>query len=515
MTDNYVVDMENICKYYGNVRANDQVNLKVKKGEIHAIVGENGAGKTTLMNILYGLVQPDFGRIAIDGKEVIISSPRKAIELGIGMVHQHFKLIEDFTVAENICLGNEPVDKRGLIDKNKMISFVTEISKQFGLKVEPKKKVSSLSIGLLQRVEILKSLSRGADILILDEPTAVLTPMECEELFETFKKMREQGKTIIIITHKLNEVMAISDNITILSKGKTKGTLVTSETSADEIASKMMGENMGKPYLERIHKENSKPLLEIKDLSVIGEDNLEKLRKVTLTVKEGEILTIAGVEGSGQTELVESILGFRKIASGTINAEGINIADKSVKDRRNYCSFVPEDRIKTGLSVNATVGENIIGGYHSKGNFRKGMFMNFPTINKKVHETIDRYQIKTASQYMSAQSLSGGNQQKIVVGRELEQPNKILVIAQPTRGVDIGSSRFIHTQLMSKRNEGVGILLISTDLDEVFLLSDRIAVMFEGKIVAFLNPKEVTHREVGLYMTGAKVQEELIREGGN
>lgn len=502
----YAIEMIQICKQYGKVRANHNVNLRVPKGEIHAIVGENGAGKTTLMNILYGLVQPNSGEIKIDGKTVHIKDSKGAIALGIGMVHQHFKLVADFTVAENICLGHEPRRKNGLVDHKKMQEYAKDISNQYGLKVNPNEKTGDLSVGLLQRVEILKSLSRGAEILILDEPTAVLTPLECKELFRVLKNMKKQGKTMIIITHKLKEVIEISDHITVLSKGETKGSVETKNTTVEELTSKMIGKNTEFHLLERQQIKESTPKLLIDKMRVKDNMGVERLKGISLSVKRGEILTVAGVEGNGQTELVEALLGFKKIEAGSIQVESTDITHRSIKERRKYCSYIPEDRCRTGLDLGASVHDNIIAGLFTDPSYKKRGFINYQATKNKVKELIQEYVIKAASQQIEVSSLSGGNQQKIVVARELMYENDVIIVAQPSRGVDIGATRFIHQQLLKKRNEGKAILLISTDLDEVFALSDRIAVLFDGEITAFLHPDEVTAEEVGLYMTGSKKQ---------
>ncbi len=516
MSENiYAVEMEDICKSFGAVRANRNINFRVLKGEIHAIVGENGAGKTTLMNILFGALQPTSGRIRINGQEVTMSSPNKAIRLGIGMVHQHFELVPSFTVAENIMLGHESAGKFGAVDKAEIYRHAKELAEESGLKIDPYAKVGTLSVGLRQRVEILKALSCGAQILILDEPTAVLTPNESDELFEVLRRMSAQGKTIILITHKLKEVMAVADHITVLRQGETCGTLEKAKTNHMELAALMMGKSAAFSPLEKTGT-TGEALLRVDHITARDSSRLEKLKNVTFDVHAGQILTIAGVEGNGQTELVSALLGFLPVASGSITALGTDITKLPVKDRRNYCSYIPEDRMTTGLDLAGSVHDNLIAGLHNRPEWRKGAFIDYAKTGRHVDSLIDAYAIKTDGSGIAASSLSGGNQQKIVVAREMNFGTKILIVSQPSRGVDIGATRFIHEQIIRMRNEGCAILLISTDLDEVFALSDEIKVIFEGSIVGTLSPDAVTPQELGLYMTGAKKMEGVsgTQEGG-
>ena len=498
------VEMQGICKQFGAVQANKDINFSVLKVEIHAIVGENGAGKTTLMNILFGMLEPTAGKIRINGEPVKITSPNKAIRLGIGMVHQHFELVPTFTVAENVCMGHEPQGRLASVDKKEMVRRTKELAEQSGLRIDPEAKIKDLSVGLLQRVEILKALSRGAEILILDEPTAVLTPLECEELFAVLRRMSREDKTIIIITHKLKEVMEIADHITILSRGETKGTLLKKDTDAQELARLMMGKSAEFQPLDRLAVLEAEPRLVVEHLSARDGMGLDKLKDVSFRVRPGEILTIAGVEGNGQTELLNTLIGLTPASSGKILAGGVDLTAMSVRERRKYCSYIPEDRMKTGLDLQATVHDNLIAGRHRDRDWKRGGLFDYRKTRVHAQSLVDDYAIRTDGIDIAVSSLSGGNQQKIVAARELCFENGILVVAQPSRGVDVGATRFIHEQLIQVRNQGCAILLISTDLDEVLLLSDRIQVLFEGRLVANVRPAEITPQELGLYMTGSK-----------
>ena len=503
----YAVEMIGICKSFGMVQANKDINFHVQKGEIHALVGENGAGKTTLMNILFGVFPPTSGHIRINGEDVTITSPNKAIRLGLGMVHQHFELVPNFTVAENICIGHEPLHHLGMVDRAEMIRYTQELSDTSGLQIDPTAYAGKLPVGLRQRVEILKAISRGADILILDEPTAVLTPLESSELFTVLKRMSAQGKTVIIITHKLKEVMEIADHITVLSRGETKGTLRKCDTNENELASLMMGKAASFPQLEKAEIGQGEPLLRVEGLCVRNTTGLERLHELSFSVRPGEIMTIAGVEGNGQSELIDALLGFLPATAGRIMAGQTELTHLNVKKRRSYCSYIPEDRMTTGLDLAASVHDNIIAGLHCNREWKKGLCINYRKTRELAKELIQQYAIRTDGYEVEASALSGGNQQKIIVAREMNFGNKILIIAQPSRGVDIGATQFIHKQILKMRNEGCAIVLISTDLDEVLALSDVIKVLFEGKIVATLRTQDVTPEELGLYMTGAKRME--------
>ncbi|MDR1193046.1 MAG: ABC transporter ATP-binding protein [Peptococcaceae bacterium] len=498
----YAVEMTDVCKNYGLVQANKDINLKVVKGEIHAIVGENGAGKTTLTNILYGMITPSSGSVAINGQPVRIPSPKAAIALGIGMVHQHFKLVPNFTVAENICLGHEPIKSLRRVDKKRMLEHTREISERYGLVVEPEKRVRDLSVGLLQRVEILKALSRGAEILILDEPTAVLTPLECRDLFKVLRGMSGQGKTVLLITHKLKEVMEVSHHITVLRRGITMGTLETSDTDERRLAGLMMGKEADFVPLEKKPRREDKTAFLIRGLQVRDNFNIVKLKGISLEVMAGEILTVAGVEGNGQTELVEALMGFARIEAGQVLVDGEDIARRNARGRRERCSFIPEDRMKTGLNLDGSVHDNLIAGRQRSPEIKRGPFFDYRKSSRLAEDLVRKFNIKTAGLDIEVSSLSGGNQQKIVVAREMSFGNKVLVVAQPSRGVDIGATNFIHEQLTAARNAGCAILLISTDLDEVYALSDRIQVLFDGEIVGSFTPDSLSQQEIGLYMTG-------------
>ena len=500
----YAVEMLGICKQFGTVQANKDVNFSVLKGEIHAIVGENGAGKTTLMNILFGMLEPTAGKIRINGEAVKITSPNKAIHLGIGMVHQHFELVPTFTVAENVCMGHEPRGRLGSVDKKEMVRYTRELAEQSGLHIDPEAKIKDLSVGLLQRVEILKALSRGAEILILDEPTAVLTPLECEELFAVLRRMTKENKTIILITHKLKEVMAIADHITILSRGETRGTLRKEETDAKELARLMMGKAAEFQPFVRTAVPEAEPKLVVEHLRVRDGMGVEKVKDVSFHVRPGEILTVAGVEGNGQTELLNALIGLTPVSGGTIEASGTELTGLSVRERRQRCSYIPEDRMKTGLDLQATVHDNLIAGNQRNPQWRHWGLIDHRKTRAHAKKLVEDYAIRTDGIDIAASSLSGGNQQKIVVAREICFGNDVLVVAQPSRGVDVGATRFIHEQLIRARNQGCAILLISTDLDEVLLLSDRIEVLFDGQLVANVRPAEITPQELGLYMTGSK-----------
>ena len=498
------VVMMGITKRFPGVLANDHVNLYVKRGEIHAIVGENGAGKTTLMKQLYGLIKPDSGTIYIDGKQIAINSPSDAISNGIGMVHQHFMLVPPLTVAENIVLGMEPV--KGIIfDLNKAREDVEKLSKKYALHVDPDVKIEDISVGMQQRVEILKTLYRGADLLILDEPTAVLTPQETEELFEVMKNLKEQGKTIIFITHKLNEVMAITDYVTVMRLGKVTGRVKTKDTNPNELARMMVGRDV----LLRVNKRPphfGKKIFEIKNLWVKDNRRLDAVRGISLEIHEGEILGIAGVAGNGQSELVEAITGLRRVESGEIIFDGMDITNWSPKQiRRAGIAHVTEDRLKYGLIVKYPISYNFILSRYDERPFSNNGFLDLNAINTKADELIREFDVRTPSRDVLVGALSGGNQQKVIVAREFHFTPKFAVIAQPTRGLDIGAIEFIHNKILEMRDKGIGMLLVSMELEEIFSLSDRIAVMYEGEIMGIVKPEETTVETVGLMMAGTRL----------
>ncbi|MGM0419696.1 MAG: ABC transporter ATP-binding protein [Bacillota bacterium] len=501
----YLLDMRDITKVFPGVKANDKVNFSVKKGEIHALVGENGAGKTTLMNILYGLYYQDGGDIYFKGDKVKLREPQDAIKLGIGMVHQHFKLVEPLTVTENIVLGSEP--RNGIImNYKKAKKEVTEISQRYGLMIDPDAKIRDISVGMQQRVEIIKTIYRGAELLIFDEPTAVLTPQEIEELFEIFKSLKEQGKTIIFITHKLKEVEAISDRITVLRGGKSIDTVNTEDVSESDVAELMVGRQV----LLEVEKTEAKPgkeIFSIDDLRVRDNRDIPAVKGVSLQVHKGEILGIAGVEGNGQSELVEAITGLRDIESGKVKLRGKDITKYNAKEiKQEKVAHIPEDRQKRGLILDFALNENMILGYHHLEPFSKNGIMNYDSINKYTNDLIDEYDIRTRGLEALAKNLSGGNQQKVIVAREFARDPEFLVASQPTRGVDVGSIEFIHKQIIDRRDAGAGVLLFSAELSEILSLSDRIAVIFEGEIMAVLDAAETDEMQLGKLMTGSKLE---------
>ncbi|ADQ14722.1 ABC transporter ATP-binding protein [Halanaerobium hydrogeniformans] len=506
--EEYFLDMRNITKLFPGVKANDNVNLSIKTGEIHALVGENGAGKTTLMNILYGLYDPDGGEIYYKGKKVKLKDPQKAIDLGIGMVHQHFMLVQPLTVTENIILGNEPRKNKGLmLDRRKAKKEVQDISKKYGLFVDPDAKIRDISVGMQQRVEIIKTLYRGAELLIFDEPTAVLTPQEIKELFEIFRSLKKQGKTIIFITHKLKEVKAISDRITVLRDGKSVDTVETNEVTEADVAELMVGRQV----LLKVEKTPAQPteeILNIKNLKVDDNRGLPAVKDVSLSVKKGEILGIAGVEGNGQSELVEALTGLREIKSGSIELRNKEISNYTArKIKREKVAHIPEDRHKHGLIMDFDLKENTILGYHDLDKFSKKGIMNYENIAKYTTKLIKEYDIRGAGMQSFAKNLSGGNQQKLIVAREFSHDPELLIASQPTRGVDVGSIEFIHKQIIDRRDNGAAVLLVSAELSEILSLSDRIAVIFEGEIVDILEASETDEMELGKLMTGSKADE--------
>ena len=505
------VEMRDITKAWPGVVANDHVHLAVRKGEIHALVGENGAGKTTLMNILYGLIHPDSGEILINGQPAHITGPRDAIRLGIGMVHQHFMLIPPLTVAENIVLGHEPGSTTSVYEVKKARELILQLSKQYGLPIDPDVRIERLSVGLQQRVEILKVLYRAAGILIMDEPTGVLTPQETFELFGVLRGLVAQGKTIIFITHKLREVLELSDRITVLRRGKNAGELITRETSQAEIARMMVGREV----LLRVNKtpaHTGPVVLHVEDVYAQSDRGLDVLRGVSFDVRAGEILGIAGVEGNGQSELVETLTGMRKITSGKITLTGVKDGQvgkmhdlttmNAREERRAGLAHIPEDRRGSGLVLTDSIADNIILGRQRWPQFSwRGFVLALRRIVNWAKKLIADFDIRTSSAEAPARALSGGNQQKIIIAREFSANPMALIASQPTRGVDIGAIEFIHRRLIEQRDAGKAVLLISAELDEIRSLSDRIAVMYEGKIVDIVSP-DATEEQLGILMTG-------------
>lgn len=499
----YVIEMNNIRKEFPGIVANDNITLQVKKGEIHALLGENGAGKSTLMNVLFGLYQPEKGEIIVRGEKINISDPNVANRLGIGMVHQHFMLIEKFTVTENIILGNEP-KKATLVDIKKAAKEVEEISNRYGLKVDPYAKIEDISVGMQQRVEILKTLYRGAEILIFDEPTAVLTPQEINELMAIMKVLVSEGKSIILITHKLKEIMAVCDRCTVIRRGKGIGTVDVSESDPDKLAAMMVGREVN----FSVEKEEAKPkqvVLAVSNLTVKDSRGIKAVNNLSLDIKSGEIVGLAGVDGNGQSELIEAISGLRKAESGsiTLNEKEItNLAPRKVTE--SGIGHIPEDRHKHGLVLDFSVGENMaIQTYYRKPLSRKGV-LNYQEIYKKARALIEAYDVRTPSEYTAARALSGGNQQKAIIAREVDRSPDFLIAAQPTRGLDVGAIESIHSRLISERDKGRAVLLMSLELDEILNVSDRIAVMYEGEIVAIVDGDKTNEQELGLLMAGGK-----------
>lgn len=502
----YVIEMLNIRKEFPGIVANDNITLQVKKGEIHALLGENGAGKSTLMNVLFGLYQPEKGEIRVKGKTVNITNPNIANDLGIGMVHQHFMLVDPFTVTENIILGQETTSK-GMIDIKKAEKDVREISERYGLSVDPQAKISDITVGMQQRVEILKTLYRGAEILIFDEPTAVLTPQEIGELIQIMKTLINEGKSIILITHKLKEIMEVCDRCTVIRKGKGIGTVNVAESNPNELASLMVGREVTFTT-EKIEAKPTHPVFEIENLHVKDSRGLGVVNGLDLTVRAGEIVGIAGVDGNGQSELIEAITGLRKIESGTVKLNGKDITKLPPrKITESGLGHIPQDRHKHGLVLDFPIGENmVLQTYYQEPNSKMGV-LNFKNIYKKAKSLIDEFDVRTPSEYTLARALSGGNQQKAIIGREVDRNPDLLIAAQPTRGLDVGAIEFIHKRLIEQRDNGKGVLLVSFELDEIMNVSDRIAVIYEGKIVAVVDPKETTEQELGLLMAGSKRKE--------
>lgn len=509
------LEMRGITKEFPGVIANDDVWMDVEKGQILAIVGENGAGKSTLMSVLYGHYQPDRGEIFVNGKKELIDSPKRAIELGIGMVFQHFMLVPTLSVYENIILGLEPV--KGIsIDKQEGIRKCDEVVKQYGLDIDVTQKVGELPLGIQQRVEIIKALYRKAEILILDEPTAVLTPKETQELFSTMKELTNQGKTIIFITHKLDEVMAVSDMITVLRKGKTVGTVKKTETSKEDLAQIMVGRKVILK-VDKKEKEPGETVVVVKELCVEGKRRSGELKNLSFAIKGGEVLGIAGIEGNGQTELLEVLTGLRKPKSGSIEVNGAVISGKTPREIREHkIIHIPEDRHKRGLVLDFTVQENLIAGIHYKEKFAaKYGFLKEGAISQNADELIQRFDIRGGGKQVSAGSLSGGNQQKIIIAREFNQEHEFLIASQPTRGVDVGAIEFIHQKILESRDSGKAVLLISADLNEVMSLSDRIAVLFEGEFADIIDARDATEMKLGLMMSGVGGQSDREGDGGN
>ncbi len=505
-TSPIVLEAKEITKQFPGVLANDHVNFDLRQGEIHALLGENGAGKTTLMNILYGLYHPDSGEVLVNGKPAIIHSPKDSINLGIGMVHQHFMLIPVFSVAENIMLGDETVHN-GVLDRKAVADKVRELSHHYGLDVDPYAKVGELSVGAQQRVEIVKALYRDARILILDEPTAVLTPQEADDLFRIMRELTKRGVSIIFITHKLKEVLAVADRITAMRGGRVVGSTTPKETNEAKLASMMVGREV----ILTVRKEAAKPgkeTLHVEDLHVEDDRGLEAVRGISFDVRAGEILGVAGVQGNGQTELAEALTGLRPIKSGKVILAGKDVSGKSPRPITEAgMGNIPEDRQRHGLVLSYSVADNMVLCSYYLPPFAQGPILQQQAVDANARELIKEYDVRTPSPYVPAGKLSGGNQQKVIVARELSRPVKLLLASQPTRGLDVGSIEYIHKEIVAMRDRGVGVLLISAELDEIMSLSDRIAVMFQGQIMDVLDAKQADKESLGLLMAGIKQPE--------
>ena len=503
MTENNIVlQAKGITKRFPGVLANDKVNFDLRKGEIHVLLGENGAGKSTLMNILYGLYHQEEGEMLVNGKAVKVKDPNDSIALGIGMVHQHFMLIPVFTVAENIMLGDETT-KRGLLDRKAVSAKVKELSHQYGLEVDPEALVGQLPVGLQQRVEIVKTLYRDAQILILDEPTAVLTPQEAEELFVIMRGLKERGESIIFITHKLKEVLAVADRITVMRAGRVVGTVTPDEVDQAKLASMMVGREV----ILKVKKGEAAPkekVLRVNNLQVQDDRGLDSVRGVSFDVREGEILGIAGVQGNGQTQLAEALTGLRATKSGQVTLAGKDVTGKPPRPIIEIgLAHIPEDRQRHGLVLGYSVADNMVLCNYYQSPFANGLVMQPEAIDANARKLIEEYDVRTPSPFLPTSKLSGGNQQKVIVARELSRDVKLLIASQPTRGLDVGSIEYIHKEIVAMRDRGIGVLLISAELDEIMALSDRIAVMYRGEIVKIVDANEATREQLGLWMAGS------------
>ncbi|HEY1016095.1 MAG TPA: ABC transporter ATP-binding protein [Herpetosiphonaceae bacterium] len=500
------LEVRNITKQFPGVLANDHISFTLLPGEIHAFLGENGAGKSTLMNILYGLYAPDEGEILINGKLVTIRNPADAIAQGLGMVHQEYALVETLTVAENIMLGTE-LRSGPLLNQAQANARVKQISEEYGLIVPPEAIVGDLPVGVQQRVEILKALYRNVNMLILDEPTAVLTPQEADDLFRVMRSLADQGKSIIFITHKLREVLAIADRITVLRRGKVVGGALPQESTDQSLAALMVGRDV----VLHVDKQPAQPgavVLSVKNLTAADDRGITALNGVSLEVRAGEVLGIAGVQGNGQTELVEAVTGLRPVMGGAIALEGRDITTQQPrKITEGGVAYIPEDRKNTGLVLGYSIADNLVLSTYYKPPYARNITLDDGAIRANADKMVETFDIRTPTIDTSAGSLSGGNQQKIIVAREFTRPNKLLIASQPTRGIDVGSIEFIHKSIIQQRDSGVAVLLVSAELDEVLSLSDRIAVMYHGQIVATLSAAEATRERVGLLMAGVREEE--------
>ena len=506
MAHENVIEMREITKIFGDFVANDKINLELRKGEIHALLGENGAGKSTLMNMLAGLLEPTSGEIVVNGKSEKLDSPSKAASLGIGMVHQHFMLVEAFTVAENIILGSE-VTNKGVLDLKKANADILELSERYGLAVDPTAKVEDISVGAQQRVEILKTLYRGADILIFDEPTAVLTPAEILELMEIMKTLVKEGKSIILITHKLDEIRAVADRVTVIRRGKSIQTVGIEGATNKDLAEMMVGRSVSF-VTEKEEAQPKEVVLAISDLVVNENRGVPAVKELSLDVRAGEIVGIAGIDGNGQSELIQAITGLRKVKSGSIKIKGQEVVGLSPrKITEMNVSHVPEDRHRDGLVLEMMLSENIALQTYYKEPLSKNGVLNYNQINSYARNLMEEFDVRAANEIVPASALSGGNQQKAIIAREVDRNPDLLIVSQPTRGLDVGAIEYIHKRLIGERDKGKAVLVVSFELDEILNLSDRIAVIHDGKIQGIVKPSETNKQELGILMAGGEIKE--------
>ena len=506
MGSEYAIEMLGITKRFPGIIANDNITLQLRRGEIHALLGENGAGKSTLMSVLFGLYQPEEGIIKKDGQVVKINDPNDANDLGIGMVHQHFKLVECFTVLDNIILGVEPTGKFGLLQKDEARRRVIELSEKYGLHVDPDAKISDITVGMQQRTEILKMLYRDNEILIFDEPTAVLTPQEIDELMQIMRNLRAEGKSILFISHKLAEIMAVADRCSVLRKGKYIGTVNTADVTMEDLSAMMVGRNVNF-HVEKKECHPGDVILHVENMTVASKVHKNNaVKNVSLDVRAGEIVCLAGIDGNGQTEFVYGLTGLEPLVSGKIVLEGKDITNAPIRARSIAgMSHIPEDRHKHGLVLDYTLEDDIVLQRYFESEFSRSGFLRRPNIRQYAEHLIEQYDIRSGQGPVTmARSMSGGNQQKAIIAREIDKNPCLLVAVQPTRGLDVGAIEYIHKQIVAQRDAGKAVLLVSLEMDEVLDVSDRILVMYEGEIVGELDPKKTNPEEMGLYMAGAK-----------
>ena len=507
MTHQYVIEMREITKKFGDFVANDKINLQLRKGEIHALLGENGAGKSTLMNMLAGLLEPTSGDIVVNGNTVNLDSPSKAASLGIGMVHQHFMLVEAFTVVENIILGSETT-KHGVLDLKKASQDILDLSKKYGLAVDPNAKVEDISVGAQQRVEILKTLYRGADILIFDEPTAVLTPAEIEELMTIMKNLANEGKSIILITHKLDEIRAVSDRVTVIRRGKSIETVEIGGATNQDLAEMMVGRSVSFKT-EKGPSEPKEVVLSIENLVVNENRGVPAVKNLSLELRAGEIVGIAGIDGNGQSELIQAITGLRKVESGSIELKGKSIVGMHPRQITELSvGHVPEDRHRDGLILDMMISENIALQTYYKEPLSKNGILNYANITSHAKKLMEEFDVRAASEFVPAAALSGGNQQKAIIAREIDRDPDLLIVSQPTRGLDVGAIEYIHKRLIEERDNGKAVLVVSFELDEILNVSDRIAVIHDGKIQGIVSPETTNKQELGILMAGGNLGKE-------